>query len=201
MPEPIVQAGVEVLRASAAYVSPDEIRTPEFQALVVRMIAAMREAPGVGLAAPQLGVGKRVFVMEDCESYLAAVSKETLEERERVVVPLRTIVNPVVKPVGKATKTFFEGCLSVDGFVALVPRFREVTLTGMDENAEPVKLHLKGWPARIAQHETDHLNGMLYIDRMITRSFGTVDNTRGWLGKKSTTEAVKSLILDPPKRA
>ncbi|HEX7664686.1 MAG TPA: peptide deformylase, partial [Polyangiaceae bacterium] len=172
----------------------------EFQELVRKMIATMREAPGVGLAAPQIGIGKRVFVMEDQESYLANVSKENLEERERVVVPLRTIVNPVVKPVGKATKTFFEGCLSVEGYVALVPRFREVEVTGLDENAAPVKLHLKGWPARIVQHETDHLNGTLYVDRMITRSFGTVDNTREWLGKKSSADAIKALVVDPPKR-
>jgi peptide deformylase len=73
---------------------------------------------------------------------------------------------------------FFEGCLSVDGYAALVERYREVEVTGLDEHGAPVVWHATGWPARILQHEVDHLDGALYIDRMLTRTFATVEHVR-----------------------
>src|SRR4051812_8119965 len=127
----ITQAGARVLRSRAAEVSPEELRSPEFQALIVRMVEAMRAAPGVGLAAPQLSVSKRVFVMEDREELMVALTAEEREERERVPVRLRVFVNPVVTPVGDEKVTFFEGCLSVEGFAGMVPRWREVEVSGL----------------------------------------------------------------------
>lgn len=169
----IVQTGAAVLRTPARAVTPEEIATPEFQALVTRMIAAMRAAPGVGLAAPQLGIPLRVFVLEDRAELQAKLTPDELRERERVPVPVRVFVNPVVTPIGDARATFFEGCLSVQGFAALVERFLEVEVTALDEHAEPQTWRVRGWPARILQHEVDHLDGRLYLDRMLTRSFST----------------------------
>lgn len=175
---PITQTGAPVLRERAKDVTPQQLSSPEFKALVARMVEAMRAAPGVGLAAPQLGVSMRVLVMEDRQDLQASLTKEELAERERVPVPLRVIINPTLTPVGEEKVTFFEGCLSVSGFAALVERFREVEVSGLDENGQPVVWKVRGWPARILQHEVDHLNGTLYVDRMITRSFGTLPQVK-----------------------
>ena len=89
--------------------------------------------------------------------------------------------------------TFFEGCLSVAGFAALVPRYREVEVTGLDETGEPITWRVKGWPARILQHEFDHLNGTLYIDRMHSRSFGTSAQVKARFGGKPIAEILRDL--------
>ncbi|MBM4279732.1 MAG: peptide deformylase [Deltaproteobacteria bacterium] len=169
----MVAVGAPVLRQRAVEVDVAEIATPGFQALVARMVEVMRAAPGVGLAAPQLGVGKRVFVVEDTEERMAKLTAAERAERGRVPVPLRVLVNPVVTPLGEPRAVFFEGCLSVAGFSALVPRHDEVEVRGLDERGQPVAWRVRGWPARIVQHELDHLDGTLYVDRMLTRSFGT----------------------------
>jgi peptide deformylase len=88
---------------------------------------------------------------------------------------------------------FFEGCLSVAGFAGLVARYREVEVSALDEKGEPVTWRVRGWPARILQHEMDHLNGTLYIDRMVTRSFGTLAQVKALYGGKPIAE-VKQLI-------
>ena len=194
----IVQIGDPVLRARAKDVSKEEIATPEFQALVARMIDAMKRAPGVGLAAPQIGVSKRVFVMEDPEEFVSNLSQVERTERERVAVPLRVFVNPVLKPVGNDRATFFEGCLSVSGFVGLVERAREVDITGLDEHGAETTWRVRGWPARILQHETDHLDGTIYVDRMITRSFATADQAKLHYAGKPIAEIQEKLGL--PRR-
>lgn len=168
---PIVQAGAAVLRGAAFPVPPEEIESPEFQSLVDRMIATMRAAPGVGLAAPQVGVQKRVFVMEDREELMARLTPEQRALREREPLPLTVVVNPELEVVGEERALFFEGCLSVAGYMALVERAREVVVRGQDRRGEPLVFRGRGWPARIAQHEFDHLGGTLYVDRMLTRSF------------------------------
>jgi peptide deformylase len=188
----IVQTGAKVLRTPAAEVSPEVIDTPEFQALVARMIDAMRRAPGVGLAAPQIGVPWRVFVMEDREELMSALSLAEITERERVPVPVRVFVNPVVTAVGDEKATFFEGCLSVAGFAALVTRFREVDVSGLDEKGSSITWRTRGWPARIVQHEVDHLNGTLYIDRMHTRSFGTAQLVKERFSGKPIADILSS---------
>lgn len=167
---PIVQTGAPVLRGRAREVSSDAIATPEFADLVKTMIETMRAAPGVGLAAPQIGVDLRVIVLEDRDELLANLTPEERAERERVLFATRVFVNPVLRHVGEERAMFFEGCLSVTGFVALVERSREVEVTGLDEHGAPQTWQVLGWPARILQHEVDHLEGTLYIDRMKTRS-------------------------------
>ena len=192
----ITQTGAPVLRARAAEVPLEELRSPGFQELIARMVDTMRKAPGVGLAAPQIGIGKRVFVVEDRAEYQAMVTPAELAERERVVVPVRVFVNPVVTPVGDEKVMFFEGCLSVAGFAGLVARFREVEVSALDETGAPVTWRVRGWPARILQHEMDHLDGTLYVDRMVTRSFGTTAQVKALYGGKSIAEVKQALGVE-----
>lgn len=191
MDSPIVQTGAPVLRASAAEVPAEMIPTPEFQSLISQMVDAMRKAPGVGLAAPQLGKSLRVFVVEDRAELQATLTPQELQERERVPVPLRVFINPTVTPIGEEKVTFFEGCLSVSGFSALVTRAREVEVKALDEKGQPVSWRVAGWPARILQHEMDHLNGTLYVDRMHTRSFGTNAQNKERFGGKPIREVLE----------
>ena len=176
----IVQAGEAVLRERARELSPEEIRGGAIQELIEWMRETMRDAPGVGLAAPQVGLPLQLAVMEDPESVQRTMSPEKLAERGRHPVPFHVIVNPRITLEGESVE-FFEGCLSVAGWSALVPRARRVRVECRNERAEPVSIAAEGWYARILQHEIDHLFGTLYLDRMRSRSFMTVDHlTRHW---------------------
>lgn len=192
---PIVQTGNPVLRARAKDVPVEQLATPELQQLIAKMTDAMRKAPGVGLAAPQLGVSMRVLVLEDRAELQASLTPAELAERERVPVPLRVFINPTLKPIGEERVTFFEGCLSVSGYAALVERWREVEVSGLDEKGQPVTWRVKGWPARILQHEVDHLDGTLYLDRMHTRTFGTLPQVKALYGGKPIADVMTSFGL------
>jgi peptide deformylase len=171
---PIVQTGHPILRERAAEVTVQQIETPQFQQLVDTMIVVMRQAPGVGLAAPQIGVSMRVIVLEDTEQAAAHLPPQERREREREPFPLRVFVNPVLSPQGKESRLFLEGCLSIAGYAALVERHRQVEVSGLDRHGKLQTWLTHGWPARILQHEVDHLDGVLYVDRMLTRSFAKV---------------------------
>ena len=178
----IVQAGHPVLRESAREVDKDQVQSADIQRLISTMVEVMRDAPGVGLAAPQIGVPLRVIVLEDRPEYMERQPPERLAERERTPLPLRVIINPELELLGSATATFFEGCLSVVGYMALVERRLEVEVRGLDEHGKGVRWRTRGWPARILQHEVDHLDGTLYVDRMITRSLCCNDEVaQRWL--------------------
>lgn len=182
----IVQAGHPILRAAAAPVRNDQLGTSHLRSLVSTMVAVMRAAPGVGLAAPQIGVDLRVIVLEDRKDLMERLPPEDCDARGRVPFPLTAICNPVltVRPVGEGTPPhamFFEGCLSVTGYMALVARHFAVEVTGVDPEGAPVRLDVTGWPARILQHEVDHLNGILYVDRMITRSLTSNAEAQRWI--------------------
>jgi peptide deformylase len=180
----IVQAGNPVLRQRARPLSVAEIRSREIQKLIESMQTCMRETPGVGLAAPQLGVGLQLAVIEDREEYHKDVSAALLRERERHPVPFHVLVNPALEELGDERAEFFEGCLSLSGFSALVSRARAVRVTCLDDHGREKVIEASGWYARILQHEIDHLNGTLYIDRMRARSFTTMENlAEFWKGK------------------
>lgn len=177
----IVQAGDPVLRQMGHPLSPEEIALPAIQDLIVMMRDTMRDAPGVGLAAPQIGLAIQLAVIEDQPAYTHGIAAEVLAERERTPVPFLVLVNPRIVEYSQETVEFFEGCLSVAGFSALVKRSRRVTVEYLDENAQARRIEASGWFARILQHEIDHLHGRLYIDCMETRSFSTFDNmSRHW---------------------
>jgi len=197
----IRQVGEPVLRQRARPLTVEEIPSDPIQRLIEQMRDTMREAPGVGLAAPQIGQPLRLAVIEDREEYLEGVAPATLQERERTVVPFHVIINPRLTVLQAAPAVFFEGCLSLDGFAALVPRALAVRVDALDEGGEPVVIQARGWYARILQHEIDHLNGTLYIDRMLSRSFMSTDNlTKHWANKTlSQLQAALDLPdLGPP---
>ncbi|MFI9758853.1 peptide deformylase [Streptomyces sp. NPDC051963] len=167
-PLTIVAAGDPVLRRAAEPF--DGQLDPTLLARFVEALrVTMHAAPGVGLAAPQVGVGLRIAVIEDP----APVPEEVRVARGRVPQPFRVLVNPSYEAVGTARAAFFEGCLSVPGWQAVVARHAEVRLTGEDEYGRAVDEVFSGWPARIVQHETDHLDGTLYLDRAELRSLSS----------------------------
>lgn len=180
----IVQVGDPVLRQAARPLTAEEIASSEIQSLIAHMRETMRDAPGVGLAAPQIGLSLQLAVIEDREEYLKDSAAEQLAERERKAVAFHAIINPKIIEIPDTTVEFFEGCLSLTGFSALVPRARSVRVECLDENGQPKVIEASGWYARILQHEIDHLLGSLYIDRMRSRTFTTLDNwNRFWKGK------------------
>ena len=168
----IVHAGHPVLRQPARPLSAEEIRSPETQLLISTMVAVMRAAPGVGLAAPQIGLGLQIIVLEDQQGYIERLAPADVKKRERVTVPLTVIVNPRLTLVGTDPGlVFHEGCLSVPGYSAEVERASQVVVDGLDAQGAPLHWEARGWPARILQHECDHLGGTLYIDKMRSRTF------------------------------
>src|SRR6185503_8421654 len=171
----IIQTGDPVLRRIARSLSLDEIRSEWTTRLIEEMRDTMRAAPGVGLAAPQIGESIQLAVIEDRSDYTDDVSSEELAKRQRSPVDFHVIINPEISIVGDETVDFLEGCLSVEGFVAMVRRARNVRVECFNERADPIVINAQGWYARILQHEIDHLNGTLYIDRMETRSFSTIE--------------------------
>ncbi len=187
----IVQTGERVLRQAARRLTKQEILSDEIQRLIGDMRETMRDAPGVGLAAPQVGLSLQLAVIEDREEYLRDLRPEQITEKERQAVPFHVIVNPTIAPVGDIEVEFHEGCLSVAGFVAVVPRWRKVRVECLDQSGEPRVVEAMGWYARILQHEIDHLHGKLYLDRMLVHTFTTTDNfSRYW--KNKSTEEVRS---------
>ena len=172
----IVQIGEEVLRAQANELSREEILSAKTQELIEHMRDTMRNAPGVGLAAPQVGVPLQLAIIEDREEYHKKLAAAQLSERQRRPIPFHVIINPRIISADSTGLEFFEGCLSVAGYSAIVPRARAVTVEYRDEHAESKRVEAVGWYARILQHEIDHLAGVLYVDRMRTSTFTTLEN-------------------------
>jgi peptide deformylase len=157
----IVKMGHPALRTIAKPVSSDLRNSAAFQELI-GILKATLKGNGVGLAAPQIGVALQVFIMEDPQQ---AVDADPLREaKERSSLPLEIVINPVWRPVGDEQRKFPEGCLSIPPFLAVVDRFRTIEAEWTTMDGTRKKQTLIGWPARIFQHESDHLNGRLFID-------------------------------------
>jgi peptide deformylase len=192
-PPPIVQVGATVLRRRALDVPRELLGSDALARLVALMVQVMRDAPGVGLAAPQIGVPLRLFVAEDPAERLEKIPADLRAARARMPLPLLVLVNPKVVAASRDEATFFEGCLSVRGYGALVPRAAAVVATGVDAEGRPVSLHPAGWPARIMQHEMDHLDGTLYVDRMLSRSLACEEELARW-SARGAAEALRELV-------
>jgi peptide deformylase len=180
----IVQAGDPVLRKQGRPLTPEEITSQPIQYLIELMRDAMRAAPGVGLAAPQIGESLQLAVIEDSEKYLADVPADQLAKLQRSPVPFHVIINPKLSFLGNSSAQFFEGCLSVEGYQAVVDRALNVRVQCLNHRGEETTINAQGWYARILQHEIDHLNGTLYIDRMKSRTLSTGENMfQFWRGQ------------------
>jgi peptide deformylase len=193
MPLSIVQAGEPVLRQRAKSLSIDKIRSREIQRLIESMRETMHKAPGVGLAAPQIGRALQIAVIEDKPEYVKDTDPEILKQRERTPVPFQVIINPRITLEDKSVE-FFEGCLSLTGFTAVVSRARRVRVDCLDHKGKSKVIEASGWYARILQHEIDHLNGTLYIDRMHSRTFMGMENFNQHWKEKPMAE-VHQLLL------
>ena len=195
----IVQVGHPVLRQVARELSVEEIVSPEIQELIETMKATMRAAPGVGLAAPQIGKPLQLAVIEDMDhSHLNA---EQLAVRDRSLVPFHVIINPRLYIEESTDNTeFFEGCLSVPEFIGIVPRAKSVRVECLNERGEPVVIQAKGWYARILQHEIDHLNSTLYIDKAQLPTLMTTENYVKLYKDKSVQEIQAALFLNDETR-
>lgn len=189
----ILQVGDPTLRQRARALSDAEIRGAETQRLIDSMLETMRDAPGVGLAAPQVGVPLQLAVIEDRAEYLTNLKPEVLRERGRQPVPFHVIINPQIRLKEGPPAAFFEGCLSLGGFSAVVPRAAEVAVDCLDRFGEPKQIQARGWYARILQHEIDHLNGVLYLDRMLSRTFTTMEHLNRYWNDKTIAE-VEALL-------
>jgi peptide deformylase len=169
----VARMGHPVLRAKAQPLDRDALRSASIQKLIDDMIETMDEYHGVGLAAPQVHESVRLFV--------ASLDMERGEEPSEPVA----IINPEIMPLGSETVDDWEGCLSIPDIRGMVPRFREIRVRAFDREGERIELRAKGFSARVIQHETDHLDGILFFDRM--RAFETLtyldEYSRYWAKK------------------
>ncbi len=172
---PIVTAGHPVLRWPAQDYD-GQLDDGTLKHLIATMRRVMHAAPGVGLAAPQIGIPLRIAVLEDPGVTDPAVA----EARSRTPLPFTVIINPSYEPNGNGKDAFYEGCLSVPGYQAVVERHSRITATYTQPDGSTVTAGCEGWPARIVQHETDHLDGMLYLDRAILRSLSATAEHARW---------------------
>jgi len=153
----IAHLGHPILRRQAMPLTPEEIRTPEVQRLVDDMIETMREHDGAGLAAPQVHEPLQVVVYE-------VASNPRYPEAEDI--PLTVLINPVVTPATEEKAVGWEGCLSIPELRGKVPRYTTVRVEALDREGKPVAFEATGFHAVVIQHETDHLQGILFVDRM-----------------------------------
>jgi peptide deformylase len=160
----VARMGHPVLRARAKAIDPASIGSPRIQQLIDDMFETMTEYQGVGLAAPQVHESLRLFV--------AGFAADEDEEDDRSRVPLMAMINPEITPIGQETIEDWEGCLSIPDIRGRVPRARQISVRAYDRKGRRIELKASGFTARVIQHETDHLDGVLFFDRM--RSFETL---------------------------
>jgi peptide deformylase len=187
----VARIGHPVVRTPAREVSEEEIRSPEVQRLIEDMIETMHEYDGVGLAAPQIHVSLRLAVIEvpdpgrpqggqprrprgihsreDGTTSTRPPEDAELDSedaRAETSVPLTVLLNPRVTPLGEEKRDGWEGCLSIPDLHGLVPRFARLRLEALDREGRPWSVEADGFFARVIQHECDHLDGRVYLDRM-----------------------------------
>ena len=149
----VARMGHPVLRERARPLDKSDIKSAVVQKLIDDMLDTMHEYHGVGLAGPQVHEGLRIFV---------GMLQEDLDEK----IDAAVIINPEIIPNASATEEGWEGCLSIPDIRGMVPRYTDITLKALDRTGRSIELALKDFPARVAQHETDHLDGVLFFDRM-----------------------------------
>ena len=148
----VAHMGHPVLRGRAERLERSDLRNPLVQKLIDDMIDTMHEYHGVGLAAPQ--------VHEDLRLFVGLLGSDP--ERDEAIA----VVNPEIVPAADTMAEGWEGCLSIPDIRGMVPRYTQITVKGLDRHGKPLELTLRDFPARVAQHETDHLDGVLFLDRM-----------------------------------
>jgi peptide deformylase len=175
----VARMGHPVLRARARPIEPAQIGSPRIQQLIDDMFETMQEYQGVGLAAPQVHESLRVFV--------AGFAPDDEYEESTRGVPLMALINPEITPIGPDLVEDWEGCLSIPDIRGRVPRSRQISVRAYDRRGKRIEVKATGFTARVIQHETDHLDGVLFFDRM--KSFQTLtfldEFGRYWTGSES----------------
>ncbi len=176
----VARLGHPILRQVAATVAPSEVRRPETQRLIDDMIETMIEYDGAGLAAPQVHVSKQiaVYAVESNPRYPEAPS-----------IPLTVLINPRITPLGEEQEEDWEGCLSVPDLRGKVPRFVRIRVEAIDRHGKAFEFTATGFHARVIQHETDHLFGKVYLDRM--RSLESLSFLREFLRYQAGSSVVE----------
>jgi peptide deformylase len=177
----VARMGHPVLRRAAQEVSEKEIKTPEFQQFIDDMIETMHEYDGLGLAAPQVHRPVRVSVVE---------IQDNPRYPEKKIVGLHVLVNPHVTLLTKETNSYWEGCLSVPGLRGLVARPNKIKVKYLDRNGKPAEIIAENFLATVLQHEFDHLDGKLYVDRLVdtTKLVFEQEFEKYWLPNAEDTE-------------
>ena len=177
----VARLGHPVLRQQAERVLPADIQSAQVQRLIDDMIETMHEYDGAGLAANQVHVPRQIAVIEVAKNPRYPDAPE---------IPLTVLINPVVTPTSEEIEEGWEGCLSVPDMRGVVPRYTSVRLECLDRQGKPVDLVAKDFFARVIQHETDHLNGIVYVDRI--RDMRTLSHIaewqRHWLGVREQSD-------------
>ena len=177
----VARLGHPILRQVAEPIPPSEIRSPEVQRFIDDMVETMREYDGAGLAANQVHTLRQIAVIE-------VLANPRYPDAPQI--PLTVVINPVVTPIGEEMEDGWEGCLSVPDLRGVVPRYGSVRLECYDRDARAVSLIAKDFFARVIQHESDHLNGVVYLDRM--RDLSTLAHiaewNKHWLGTREQSD-------------
>ena len=166
--------GHPVLRLKSRPVAENQITSPSVQSLIQDMIQTMHEYDGVGIAAPQVHLSLQIAVIE-------AAGNPRYPKAPKI--PLTILINPRIRPTSKERIFDWEGCLSVDGFRGRVPRWQSLEVNAFNEKGTPVHFRARGFFARVVQHEWDHLQGTVYLDRMkdLSTLTGLKEYTRYWI--------------------
>ena len=154
----VARMGHPVLRAKARPLQAAEIRSPLVQQLIDDMFETMHEYQGVGLAAPQVHAGVRLFV--------AGIARGPEDEADADDVPEMALINPEISVIGRETAEDWEGCLSIPDIRGRVPRAKQIVVRAYDRTGKRIEMKASNFTARVIQHETDHLDGVLFFDRM-----------------------------------
>jgi peptide deformylase len=183
----VAHMGHPVLRARAKPLDPADIKSARIQQLIDDMFETMKEYNGVGLAAPQVHEGVRLFVAGFAPR---PRDEDEDEDDEDERVPLMTLINPEITPLGGDTDEDWEGCLSIPEIRGRVRRAREIEVKAYDRRGRRISIHARGFTARVIQHETDHLDGVLFLDRMSSLETLTYIEEFGryWSGRKVQEE-------------
>jgi len=170
----VARLGHPVLRKIATPLSPGEIQSPIFQKFIDDMIETMKEYDGVGLAADQVHESRQVAVLEVADNR---------RYPDKPNVPLTVLINPAISPLTEEMEEDWEGCLSIPDIRGRVARYKSIRVQAWDRTGKPLEFIATDFHARVIQHEWDHLNGKVYLDRM--RDFSTLtflsEFARYWL--------------------
>ena len=177
----VANLGHPVLKGKAQSVSKAELKKPTFQAFLDDLIESMDYHDGVGLAAPQVFHAVRV---------VAVVVPPDLDPEGKGIGP-EVFINPELTPIGTAEEEDWEGCLSLKDLRGLVPRFRELTLEALDRQGQPISRKLVGYAARVLQHEVDHLDGVMFVDRMTSMDSLSFARELAWLNAQIEAELAR----------